>query len=128
MGALRARLGQSLTPALVLVIMTNRAEVTMTKRVSVAEAKSKLSELLGRVAYGGERFIIEKRGRPMAALGPVPEAPAEEAPAEEADDWVYHVAGLFADCPDVLDAIDEAVARRCEDMPRPVHLAWDEPE
>jgi len=36
--------------------------------VSVAMAKKKFSELLARAAYGGERFIIERRGRPMAAL------------------------------------------------------------
>jgi prevent-host-death family protein len=36
--------------------------------VSVAEAKKRLSELMSRVAYKGERFVIERRGRPMAAL------------------------------------------------------------
>lgn len=39
--------------------------------VSVAEAKKSLSELLGRVAYGGEAITILKRGRPMARLVPV---------------------------------------------------------
>ena len=96
----------------------------MTKRVSVAEAKSKLSELLGRVAYGGERFIIEKRGRPMATLGPVAEQPSEETPAEETDDWVYRVAGLFDE--EMCNIIDEIVAARHEEMPRPVHFAWDD--
>ncbi len=41
------------------------------RKVSVAEAKKSLSELLGRVAYGKETVTIVKRGRPMARLVPV---------------------------------------------------------
>lgn len=40
----------------------------MTTTVSVATARSNLSELLNRVAYGGETVIIEARGKPKAAL------------------------------------------------------------
>ena len=44
----------------------------MTKtRVSVAEAKQHLADLLGRVAYGKERVMITRRGKPMAILVPV---------------------------------------------------------
>ena len=35
---------------------------------SVADAKKHLSELMSRVAYNHERFLIERRGKPMAAL------------------------------------------------------------
>lgn len=42
-------------------------------RVSVAEAKRSLSELLGRVAFSRESITILKRGRPMAKLVPVEE-------------------------------------------------------
>jgi prevent-host-death family protein len=34
----------------------------------MAEAKSKLAELVGQVKYGGQRFVLERRGRPMAVL------------------------------------------------------------
>jgi len=44
-----------------------------TKEVSVAEAKKHLSDLLGRVAYRGERITISKRGKPMAVLVPTSE-------------------------------------------------------
>ena len=37
-------------------------------KVSVAEAKSHLSELIARSAHGHERFIITRRDRPVAAL------------------------------------------------------------
>ena len=34
----------------------------MAERVSAARAKAELSELMSRVAYGGERFLIERHG------------------------------------------------------------------
>jgi prevent-host-death family protein len=34
----------------------------------VAEARKQFSELVARVAYTGERVIIERRGKPMIAL------------------------------------------------------------
>ena len=40
----------------------------MEKNLSVADAKKHLSELMSRVAYNNERFLIERRGKPMAAL------------------------------------------------------------
>ena len=40
----------------------------MAEKVRVTEAKAHLSELMARVGYGGERFVIERRGRPLAAL------------------------------------------------------------
>jgi prevent-host-death family protein len=44
------------------------------QNVSVAEARQHLAEILGKVAYGGEAFVITKKGRPMAQLMPVPQA------------------------------------------------------
>lgn len=40
----------------------------MTEKIRVTEAKAHLSALMARVGYGGERFLIERRGRPLAAL------------------------------------------------------------
>lgn len=40
----------------------------MNQTIGMMEAKSKLAELVGRVAYGGQRYILERRGRPMAML------------------------------------------------------------
>jgi prevent-host-death family protein len=40
----------------------------MAKAVSVGEAKARLSSLINAVAFGGERLVIESRGRPKAAL------------------------------------------------------------
>jgi prevent-host-death family protein len=40
--------------------------------ISVADARMHLSEVLGKVAYGGQTFLITKKGRPMAQLVPLP--------------------------------------------------------
>jgi prevent-host-death family protein len=44
------------------------------QNVSVATARQHLSEILGKVAYGGEAFVITKKGRPMARLMPIARA------------------------------------------------------
>ena len=36
--------------------------------LGVGEAKKRFSELMSRVAYKRERFLVERRGRPMAVL------------------------------------------------------------
>lgn len=40
----------------------------ITRRVSTANAKAHLSALVTEVAFGGQRVIIERRGKPLAAL------------------------------------------------------------
>lgn len=40
----------------------------MARRVSAAEAKAKLSALVAEVAFGGQHIIIERRGKPLAAM------------------------------------------------------------
>lgn len=36
--------------------------------VSIAEVRNNLADALNRAAYGGERVILERRGKPVAAL------------------------------------------------------------
>ena len=48
--------------------IVQRGEAALTTTVSTAQAKSGLSALVSRVAYGGEHVIIERRGKPLAAL------------------------------------------------------------
>ena len=40
----------------------------MRKYISIAEAKSKFSEVIARTIYAGERFIVRRRGKPVAAI------------------------------------------------------------
>jgi len=43
----------------------------MDKRVSASQAKAHLSSLIAEVAFGEKHVIIERRGKPLAALVPV---------------------------------------------------------
>lgn len=40
----------------------------MMEAINVAEARRSFSELVTRVAYGGHRVLVERRGRSLAAL------------------------------------------------------------
>lgn len=40
----------------------------MTKRISAAQAKAHFSALVAEVAYGRQKYVIERRGKPLAAL------------------------------------------------------------
>ena len=40
----------------------------MATRISASQAKAHLSHLMAQVAYRGERYVIERRGKPLAAL------------------------------------------------------------
>jgi prevent-host-death family protein len=80
------------------------------EKVSVATAKNHLSELLGRVAYGGETVLITRRGRPMAKLVP----PDFVAPG----DGLADVKGWVDDDHPFLAAVNDIVAARRKHLPR----------
>jgi prevent-host-death family protein len=44
----------------------------MGARISATELARKLGDVLGKVRYRGEVFVIERNGEPVARLGPVP--------------------------------------------------------
>lgn len=85
------------------------------QELSVAEAKKHLSELLGRVAFGKEEFVITKRGKPMARLVPAEEKAKSLADAEG---WLDEADGFF-------HAIDRIVEDRDRHVPR---ILADRPE
>lgn len=47
--------------------------------VPVTEARERLAELVNRAAYGKERLILGRRGKPLVALVPVEDVEALEA-------------------------------------------------
>jgi prevent-host-death family protein len=57
------------------------------KEFSVAEAKKHFSEILSRVAYGHERIMILKRGKPLAVLLPPQEA-SKESHLSKVQGWL----------------------------------------
>lgn len=78
--------------------------------VSVADAKNRLSELLGRVAYGGETVIITRHGKPMAML--VRPSSSDEGPR------LGDVAGWLDDAHPFFGQVDDIVATRRRHTPR----------
>lgn len=52
--------------------------------ISVSEAREKFADLVNRVQYGGERVVIEKRGKPSVVMVSVEEAAFLEAMEERA--------------------------------------------
>jgi prevent-host-death family protein len=41
------------------------------KNISTAEARTSFAHILNRAAYGGERVVVERRGKAMAAVVPI---------------------------------------------------------
>ncbi|MCI0343222.1 MAG: type II toxin-antitoxin system prevent-host-death family antitoxin [Planctomycetales bacterium] len=81
------------------------------KSINVADAKKRLSELLGRVSYRGEEFVIARRGRPVARL--VPLRPAGQPHLASLKGWLDDDDPFF-------EALDEIVASRARHVPRVV--------
>lgn len=54
-------------------------ETVELEEVAAADAKATLSDLLARVGFGGERIIITRHGKRIAALVPVSDVVREEA-------------------------------------------------
>jgi antitoxin (DNA-binding transcriptional repressor) of toxin-antitoxin stability system len=78
--------------------------------INVAEAKKRLSTLLGRIAFGKETILIMRRGRPMARLIPPDDEPAQQG--------LGSVRGWLSDDDPFLAAVEEIVTARFRHRPR----------
>jgi prevent-host-death family protein len=95
------------------------------KGIGVAEAKRKFSELLARAAYTGERFIIERRGKPIAALIGLDDLNRleDEKAAEKSElQGLLAVARALADYEGFEEVMAEVYHSRQESKGRPVAL------
>ncbi len=55
----------------IVYIMYQFKESIMTLQVGAKDARARFAELLGRVGFGREEIVIERSGKPMAALIPM---------------------------------------------------------
>jgi prevent-host-death family protein len=93
------------------MVMLNIKKVIMSsKTFDIAQAKKHFSELLGRVAYGGERIVISKRGKPLAVLVSSSELSSEHH-LSKTKGWVENDDPLFK-------IIDQIVRGRAIHTPR----------
>ncbi len=53
--------------------------------IGVAEIRSNLAEVINRVAYGGERVILQRRGKKVMALMPMEDLELLTAMEDKAD-------------------------------------------
>ncbi len=93
----------------------------MSKKLSVADAKKHLSELMSRVAYNQERFLIERHGKPMAALVSAEDlARLEQEP--KAGQGLLAAVGACADFDEWDQMIEEIYRQREQAQDRAVSL------
>ncbi len=60
---------------IVLCILRNSAYYNMDIRVSATELARRLGDVLGRIRYRGESFLVERNGEPVARVVPLIERP-----------------------------------------------------
>ena len=98
----------------------------MHKRISAAQAKAHLSDLMAQVAYGGEHYVIERRGKPLAALVSVDDLERlEQGRATSArPQGALAIVGAWREVDDQdLDAlVADIYSERTRDTGRPVSL------
>ena len=98
--------------------MRRGGEKVAETKVTIGQIKRDISELINRVAYGGERVILTSRGKPKAAL--VSMADYERLQQEQASERLAHWQAWMTES-DKLAA--EILARR-EGQPLDVDALW----
>jgi len=58
------------------------------ERIKTDEARNAFGEVVNRVAYGKERIVLERRGKPLAALIPIEDLHLLERLIEEEEDRI----------------------------------------
>jgi prevent-host-death family protein len=74
-------------------------------KISAKEARDRFSEVVNRAAFGKERVVVTKNGKPVAALVPIEDLEALEATRE---------ARFRAAMEDTLERYDEVFRRLAE--------------
>jgi prevent-host-death family protein len=101
--------------------MLTEWEVLVASILGVGEAKKRFSELMSRVAYKRERFLIERRGRPMVAL-----VSAEDLECLEhepvAPKGLLAAVGAWADYEEIDQLVENIYRQREGAQDRPVVL------
>lgn len=89
--------------------------VIMTETMGIAETKHRFAELIDRV-LDGERFVVARRGRPVAVLVPAT-ADAVNGPTPYLGLAAF--AGALADWPEFEETMAEVIASRKDERQRP---------
>jgi prevent-host-death family protein len=82
--------------------------VAMIVRMGAREARNNFADLLGRVGYGGQTVIVERSGKPMAALIPAEAYELLIAEREARFEVLDRIRSRLPELP--LDEVDQDVA------------------
>ncbi len=92
--------------------------MSKTERMTLTEAERSLADIVDRVSSSDTRVVIERDGRPVAAIVPVAEAPLH------AGAKISEMFGLGGEEGDrFADFMEQVVAERLTRPPREVNLA-----
>jgi prevent-host-death family protein len=84
--------------------------------MGVAEFKRRFSDIIGEVSRGGDRIIVERRGKPLAAF-----VPLDQVDTRTPGQRLAAVVGFGgADGDEFCEFMNEVVRERRNRMPRPV--------
>lgn len=88
------------------------------RHIGIAEVKRDFADVLGAVRHRGQRFVIQRRGTPVAALVPIADLQAVESLDEAGGGFLdlLHLDPAGAELAEVLDGV---VAARGEATTRP---------
>jgi len=82
--------------------MREGAEMTVETQVSIGQVKRDISELVNRVAYGGEQIVLTSRGKPKAALISIQDFERLQQKPTRSEKWADWVARSDALAADIL--------------------------
>ena len=57
--------------------------------VTTRELRDRLSEIVGRCAYGGDRFVVKRHGKPVAAIVPIEDMYVAQYVEDQLDSTEY---------------------------------------
>ena len=80
------------------------------KTVSIAEAKSNFSEYVSRAAFMGERILLTKRGKPVAAI--VSCNDFEKLKSIKKSEGLKSIIGKWKDFEDIKEHIEDSIKSR----------------
>ena len=93
----------------------------MSQAIGVAEAKRRFSELMSKTLYKGERFIIERKGKPVAAMVSVDDLKQLEAGAQTTEKrGLLAAVGAWSDYRELENVVADIYEARREASDRPV--------
>jgi prevent-host-death family protein len=94
------------------------------KSVSAADARARFGELLDGVLHRGERYVVERHGREVAAIVSVAELQRLDRAAPERPAGAMALVGLWHDVPDdeIDSLLEDLRASRDRDTGRSVEV------